>query len=91
MAGHSQWSKCAEVPAIMKGNQAEGNDDKQNGFLMNMPSEEKGSITTKSDCADENLPGWLVEEANQNGLGCISFYSSNYGCEWRNLQFEHQG
>lgn len=73
MTRHSQWSECAKVSAIMKGNQTKGNDDKQNGLLMNVPPEEKGSIATKSDRADKDLPGWLVEEANKDGLDCVSF------------------
>lgn len=73
MTGYSQRSEGAKIPAIMKGNQTERNNNKQYGLLMNMPTKEKGSIATERDRTDKDLPGWFVEEADKNWLNFISF------------------
>jgi len=62
---HSQGSKCAQVSTVFESNETERYNDEQDSFLVDMPSEEEGSIATKSDCSDEGVPGWIQEELDQ--------------------------
>ena len=41
MAGDSQRPESAEITTILQSYQTEGNDDKQNRFFVDMPTEEK--------------------------------------------------
>jgi hypothetical protein len=68
VASDRQRPESAKEPAIMQRNQAEGDDDQENRFLVNMPTEKEGSVTTKRDCTDKRLPRWLVEQSKKDRL-----------------------
>lgn len=61
MACNSQGSECTKESTVVERNQAEGNDDQEDGFLVNVPAEEEGRVTAECDCAHKRLPRWLVE------------------------------
>jgi hypothetical protein len=41
MACYSEWAERSQVSAVVERNQAEGNDDKENGFLVDVPAEQE--------------------------------------------------
>ena len=50
-------------------------DDEQNGLLMDMPAEQKGGISAKSDGADKMIPGWFrkqFDQAHLMSLACVA-------------------
>jgi hypothetical protein len=61
VASDRQRPEGAKEPAVVERNQTKGDDDQKDRFLVNVPTEEKGSIATKSDCANKRLPRWFVE------------------------------
>lgn len=44
MARNGEWAECAQVASVLKGDEAEGNDDEQDGFLVNVPAEKEGCV-----------------------------------------------
>lgn len=58
MAGDSQWPECAEVATVLQSDQAEGNDDQKDSFLMNVPTEEERCVSTKRERSYKCIPVW---------------------------------
>lgn len=46
MTGNSQRPEGSEMTSVSESNKTEGDDDKKNGLLMNMPAKEKRGIAT---------------------------------------------
>ena len=73
MASDSQGPKSAVIPAILKRDQTEGNNDEQNCLFVNVPSEQKGCISAERHGADKGFPGGLKEKSEENGLDNVSW------------------
>ena len=50
MSGYCKRPECSEVSTVFKRKEAEGNDHEQDGFFVNVPSEEKGGVAAEGDC-----------------------------------------
>jgi hypothetical protein len=68
VASNRQRPKGAEEPAVVKGDQTERNDDKEDRFLVNVPTKEEGSVATQRDCANKRLPRRFVEQSKKDRL-----------------------
>jgi len=69
VARHGQGPEGAEIPAVLQGDEAEGDDDEEDGLLMDMPPEEERGVSAEGDSPDEVVPGGLDEQLEQgNGL-----------------------
>lgn len=56
MAGYCQGTERTKMPPVLESDQAEGNNDEENGFFMNMPSKEERRVAAESDCSNESIP-----------------------------------
>lgn len=65
----SQWAKGTKVPSVFEREEAEGDDDEQDGFLVHVPAEEEGGVGAEGEGGDEACPGGLEEELDEGGLG----------------------
>jgi hypothetical protein len=68
MACYSEWAERSEVSAVVERDQAEGNDDKENGFLVDVPAEEERGVGAEGGGRDKVGPRWAEEELNECGL-----------------------
>ena len=68
MTRHRQRSECSKVAAVLQGQKAERNDDEEDGFLVNMPSEEKRSVAAECDGADKVVPRRPDKQFEQSRL-----------------------
>lgn len=68
MACHGERSEGAEVTAVVKRDEAEGNDDQQDGFFVDVPTEEEGSISAESGSCNEIGPCRSEEELDKRRL-----------------------
>lgn len=58
----------AEVAAVFECDQAEGDDDGEDGFFMDVPAKEEGGIAAESHAADEGVPCRAYEEFDERDL-----------------------
>lgn len=69
MTRHCQGSECTKISSILERNEAEGNDDKQDSFLVNVPTEQERRITAECGCSNKGMPARAEEEfGERNGL-----------------------
>jgi hypothetical protein len=68
MASNRQWPESAEKPAVVKGNQTEGDDNQEYRFFVDVPTKEEGSVTAKRYCTDKRLPRRFVEQSKEDRL-----------------------
>ena len=68
MSSHSQRSKSAKMPTVLKRQETERYDHEQDGFLVHMPAEQKGGITTQRDGTDESIPRRPQEQLDEGDL-----------------------
>jgi hypothetical protein len=59
---YGQRSERAKIATVFEGYEAEWDDDEKDGFLVNVQTKEKGSVSAKCDCPDEGIPRWIEEE-----------------------------
>jgi hypothetical protein len=64
VTSNSQGAESAEVATIGESDEGEGDDDQEDGFFVDVPAEEKGSVAAEGDGADESLPGMVEEETD---------------------------
>lgn len=64
MTRYSQGPEGAEISSIFQSNQAKWNNDKENSFFVDMPTEEKRCISAEGDSTNKTLPGRLKQEAD---------------------------
>lgn len=68
MTAHCKRSESAKVASILECKEAERDDDKQDGLLVDVPTEEERGVGAKGDGRDEVWPGWAEEEFGESGL-----------------------
>lgn len=68
MAGYREGAEGAEVASVFEGEEAEGDDDEEDGFLVDMPAEEEGRVAAECEGADEVVPGRSEEELCERDL-----------------------
>jgi hypothetical protein len=56
MACYGEWAERSKVSAIIERNQAEGDDDKENSFLMDVPAEEERGVGAEGGSCDKVGP-----------------------------------
>ena len=71
MACHSQWTEGTEVPAIVECNEAEGNNNQQDGFLVDVPAEEERGVSAESGSCNKVGPCRSKEELDECRLGKV--------------------
>jgi hypothetical protein len=49
VTGYGERTEGAEISTVLECEQAEGDDDKEDGFLMDMPAEEKGGVAAERE------------------------------------------
>jgi hypothetical protein len=54
---YGERAEGAEIPSVSESEEAEGDKDEEDGFLVDVPAEEKGGVGAEDDGADE---GWVV-------------------------------
>ncbi len=69
MTADGQGAEGAEVAAVLEREKAEGDDDEQDRFLVDVPAEEEGSVGAERQGADEVVPGGAEEKFDKRGLG----------------------
>ncbi len=65
VASDGEGAESTEISAIAEGDKGCGNEDQQNGFLMDVPAEEEGGVGAEGGGADEGGPGGVEEEADE--------------------------
>ena len=59
MSRNSKWTKGAEIPTILQGQQTEWYDNEKDCFLVYMPSEQERCISTERNGTNEDFPRGL--------------------------------
>ena len=57
------------MAAVLERDKAEGNDDEEDRFLVDVPAEEEGGVCTEGQGGDEVVPGGAEEKFDKRGLG----------------------
>ena len=70
VAGDGERPEGAEVSAVFQGEEGEGDDDEEDGLLVDVPAEEEGGVAAKDDCREEGFPCGLEEELHEGRLCC---------------------
>lgn len=65
MPRDGEGTEGAEITAVFEGNEREGDDDEQDGFLVDVPAEKEGGVAAEGYGADECFPGWVEEEFDE--------------------------
>jgi hypothetical protein len=65
VACHSQWAESTEVPAVVECNKAEGNNNQQDGFLVDVPAEEERCVSAESGSCNKVGPCRSEEELDE--------------------------
>jgi hypothetical protein len=68
----SERSESSKVSSVTQRDQTERYNDKENSLFMNMPSEEKGCIAAKSNCANKGIPGGFYKKSDEKRLCRLS-------------------
>ena len=74
MTRYSERTECTQVAPIFEGDEAEGDEDKENGFFVDMPAEEEGSVAAEGDCTDKGVPDRLEEQPDETDLEHVSIW-----------------
>lgn len=69
MACHSKGSEGPKVAAVVERDEAEGNNNQQDSFLVNVPAEEEGCVSAERGSSNEVGPCWPEEEFDECRLG----------------------
>lgn len=64
MASDGEGTESTEVAAIAESDEGGGNEDQQDGFLVDVPAEEERGVSAEGGGADEGGPGGVEEEAD---------------------------
>jgi hypothetical protein len=56
MACYGERAESSKVSTVVECDQAEGDDDKENGFLVDVPAKEERGVGTKGGSGDEVGP-----------------------------------
>lgn len=65
MARDGKRTEGAEVAAIAESDERGGDEDQENGFLVDVPAEEEGGVGAEGGGADEGGPCGVEEEADE--------------------------
>ena len=68
MSRNSERAKGAEIPAVFRGQQTEGYDDKKDCFLVYMPAEQERCISTEGYSTNKGFPRGFQKEFDQAQL-----------------------
>ncbi len=69
MTADGQGAEGAEVAAVLEREKAEGDDDEEDRFLVDVPAEEEGGVGAERQGGDEIVPRRAEEEFGERGLG----------------------
>lgn len=72
MPRYSQGSECTEVSPVSERHQAERDDDKEDGLLVDMPAKQEGCVATERHCTDKCLPCGSEQEPDEERLHIVS-------------------
>lgn len=72
VARDGKGSEGAKVASVLERQQAERDDDEEDGFFVDVPAEEEGSVAAERDGRDEGFPSRFQEELDQRRLACVS-------------------
>jgi hypothetical protein len=67
------------MSAVVKCDEAEGNNNQQDGFFVDVPAEEERCVSAKSGGCNEVGPCWSEEELDECGLENVV----KIGCSYR--------
>ena len=68
MASYGEGAEGAEVATVFEGDEAEGEDDEEDGFFVDVPAEEEGGVATEGEGADKGLPGGVKDKFRKADL-----------------------
>ena len=57
------------MAAVFEREKAEGDNDEEDRFLVDVPAEEEGGVCAEGQGGDEVVPGGAEEEFGERGLG----------------------
>lgn len=65
MASDGEGTESTKEATIAESDEGGGNEDQQDGFLVNVPAEEERGVGTESGGANEGGPGGVEKEADE--------------------------
>jgi hypothetical protein len=65
---YSERAESSQVSAVVERDQTEGNDDKENGFLVDVPAKKKRGVGAEGGSCDKVGPRRAKEQLDQCGL-----------------------
>lgn len=72
MTRNCERPESAQVSSVFQREEAEGDDDEEDRFLMDMPAEEERCVAAERDRCHKIVPRWLEEQLDESGLFIIS-------------------